>query len=86
MRREVALRAGLFDESVERRQDMEFLVRLAKAARCALAVRARIGAIAWSPCLPAVAKRINEAFMLMSPLVTLTATCAPAQETLCMAA
>jgi glycosyltransferase involved in cell wall biosynthesis len=35
VRREVALRAGLFDESVERRQDMEFLVRLAKVARCA---------------------------------------------------
>ena len=35
VRREVALRAGLFDERVERRQDMEFLVRLAKAARCA---------------------------------------------------
>ena len=35
VRREIALRAGLFDESVERRQDMEFLVRLAKVARCA---------------------------------------------------
>lgn len=35
VRRDVALRAGLFDESVERRQDMEFLVRLAKVARCA---------------------------------------------------
>ena len=35
VRREVALGAGLFDESVERRQDMEFLVRLAKIARCA---------------------------------------------------
>lgn len=35
VRREVALRAGLFDESVERRQDMEFLARLAKVARCA---------------------------------------------------
>jgi hypothetical protein len=35
VRREVALRAGLFDENVERRQDMEFLVRLAKVARCA---------------------------------------------------
>lgn len=35
VRREVALRAGQFDESVERRQDMEFLVRIAKVARCA---------------------------------------------------
>lgn len=35
VRREVALRAGLFDENVDRRQDMEFLARLAKAARCA---------------------------------------------------
>lgn len=35
VRRDVALSAGLFDESVERRQDMEFLVRLAKVARCA---------------------------------------------------
>ena len=35
VRREIALRAGLFDERVGRRQDMEFLVRLAKVARCA---------------------------------------------------
>lgn len=35
VRREVAIQAGLFDESVQRRQDMEFLVRLAKTARCA---------------------------------------------------
>ena len=32
VRRDVALNAGLFDESVARRQDMEFLARLAKAA------------------------------------------------------
>jgi glycosyltransferase involved in cell wall biosynthesis len=35
LRREVALRAGLFNEEVRRRQDMEFLIRLAKTARCA---------------------------------------------------
>ena len=35
VRRDVALRAGLFAEGVERRQDMEFLARLAKVARCA---------------------------------------------------
>ena len=35
VRREVAIRAGLFNENVLRRQDMEFLVRLAKTARCA---------------------------------------------------
>ena len=35
VRREVAIRAGLFDEQLQRRQDMEFLIRLAKTARCA---------------------------------------------------
>ena len=35
VRRDVALRAGLFDEGIARRQDMEFLARLAKVARCA---------------------------------------------------
>lgn len=35
VRREVAIRAGLFDESVGRRQDMEFLARAAKIAPCA---------------------------------------------------
>ncbi|MES2002303.1 MAG: glycosyltransferase family 2 protein [Pseudomonadota bacterium] len=35
VRRDIALRAGLFDEKVDRRQDMEFLARLAKTARCA---------------------------------------------------
>jgi glycosyltransferase involved in cell wall biosynthesis len=35
VRRSVAIRAGLFNEEVQRRQDMEFLVRLAKTARCA---------------------------------------------------
>ncbi len=35
VRRDVALRAGLFNEQIHRRQDMEFLVRLAKTARCA---------------------------------------------------
>lgn len=34
MRREAALAAGLFDETVGRRQDMEFLARLAKRTRC----------------------------------------------------
>jgi glycosyltransferase involved in cell wall biosynthesis len=33
--REAAVRAGLFDESVSRRQDMDFLIRLAKVANCA---------------------------------------------------
>jgi glycosyltransferase involved in cell wall biosynthesis len=32
--REAALRAGLFDESVKRRQDMEFLIRLTEIANC----------------------------------------------------
>lgn len=35
IRRDIALSAGLFDEHIERRQDMEFLARLAKAGRCA---------------------------------------------------
>ena len=35
VRREVAAAAGLFDETVRRRQDMEFLLRLADAGRCA---------------------------------------------------
>jgi glycosyltransferase involved in cell wall biosynthesis len=35
VRRKIAIRAGLFNEEVQRRQDMEFLVRLAKTARCA---------------------------------------------------
>ena len=39
VRREVAVRAGLFDESVRRRQDMEFLLRLADAGRCATTQR-----------------------------------------------
>lgn len=32
--RAAAIRAGLFDESVARRQDMDFLIRLAKVANC----------------------------------------------------
>jgi glycosyltransferase involved in cell wall biosynthesis len=35
LRREVALAAGLFDEAIDRRQDIEFLARVAKTARCA---------------------------------------------------
>jgi glycosyltransferase involved in cell wall biosynthesis len=35
IRRDVAIRAGLFDEVIERRQDLEFLARVAKVARCA---------------------------------------------------
>jgi glycosyltransferase involved in cell wall biosynthesis len=34
VRRDVAFKAGLFDEEVQRRQDMEFLARLAKTAPC----------------------------------------------------
>ena len=39
VRRSVAVAAGLFDESVKRRQDMEFLARLAKCAPCAVTGR-----------------------------------------------
>lgn len=35
VRREAAIRAGLFDEGVSRRQDMDFLIRLTQAANCA---------------------------------------------------
>ena len=35
VRREAALRAGLFDESVRRRQDLDFLIRLTELANCA---------------------------------------------------
>lgn len=35
VRREAALRAGLFDENVSRRQDMDFLIRLTQVATCA---------------------------------------------------
>jgi glycosyltransferase involved in cell wall biosynthesis len=35
VKREAALRAGLFDEGVARRQDMEFLIRLTEVAKCA---------------------------------------------------
>ena len=35
IRREIALHAGLFAEDVGRRQDMEFLARVAKVGRCA---------------------------------------------------
>lgn len=34
-RRDAALRAGLFDETLKRRQDYDFIVRLAGVARCA---------------------------------------------------
>ena len=35
LKREAALRAGMFDEDVARRQDMEFLIRLTEVANCA---------------------------------------------------
>ena len=35
VRREAAVRAGMFDEDVARRQDMEFLIRLTEVANCA---------------------------------------------------
>jgi glycosyltransferase involved in cell wall biosynthesis len=35
VRRESALRAGLFDEGLRRRQDFDFILRLAAVARCA---------------------------------------------------
>jgi glycosyltransferase involved in cell wall biosynthesis len=35
LKREAALRAGLFDEDVARRQDLEFLIRLTEVANCA---------------------------------------------------
>jgi glycosyltransferase involved in cell wall biosynthesis len=35
IKREAAFRAGLFDETMKRRQDFEFLARAAKVARCA---------------------------------------------------
>ena len=34
LRREAAIRAGMFDERLRRRQDMDFLARLAGVARC----------------------------------------------------
>jgi glycosyltransferase involved in cell wall biosynthesis len=34
LKREAALRAGLFDEDVARRQDLEFLIRLTEVANC----------------------------------------------------
>ena len=35
VRREAAVRAGLFDEELRRRQDFDFILRLLKVARCA---------------------------------------------------
>jgi glycosyltransferase involved in cell wall biosynthesis len=35
VRREAALRAGMFDEGLRRRQDFDFILRLAAVARCA---------------------------------------------------
>lgn len=35
IRRETAIRAGLFDETLKRRQDFDFLIRAAAAGRCA---------------------------------------------------
>ena len=35
VKRDAAIRAGMFDEGVARRQDMDFLIRLTKVANCA---------------------------------------------------
>jgi len=35
LRRETAIRAGLFDETLKRRQDFDFLIRASKVGRCA---------------------------------------------------
>jgi glycosyltransferase involved in cell wall biosynthesis len=35
IRREVALRAGMFDETLKRRQDFDFIIRAANTGRCA---------------------------------------------------
>jgi glycosyltransferase involved in cell wall biosynthesis len=47
-RREAVLRAGLFDEQLRRRQDFEFLARLAKTAHCA-ATDQMLWVKSWSP-------------------------------------
>jgi glycosyltransferase involved in cell wall biosynthesis len=39
LRRHVAIEAGLFDEAIERRQDLEFLARVARVTRCATSDR-----------------------------------------------
>ena len=48
VRREAAIRAGMFDESVKRRQDMEFLIRLTEFANCA-ATGDILWVKSWSP-------------------------------------
>jgi len=35
LKRETAIRAGLFDETLKRRQDFDFLIRVAKVGKCA---------------------------------------------------
>jgi glycosyltransferase involved in cell wall biosynthesis len=45
VRRDAAVRAGLFDEGVRRRQDLDFLIRLSEVANCA-----SIDEILWVKC------------------------------------
>jgi glycosyltransferase involved in cell wall biosynthesis len=47
VKREAAIRAGLFDEGVRRRQDLDFLIRLTKVANCA-ATGASLWVKGWS--------------------------------------
>ena len=48
VRRDAAIRAGLFDETVKRRQDMEFLIRLTEFANCAT-IEDILWVKSWSP-------------------------------------
>lgn len=48
VRRAAALRAGLFDETLRRRQDFDFVLRLLRTARCAT-TDARLWVKSWSP-------------------------------------
>jgi glycosyltransferase involved in cell wall biosynthesis len=48
VRRDAAMRAGLFDEGVRRRQDLEFLIRLTEFANCA-ATDEILWVKSWSP-------------------------------------
>ncbi|MDQ3078182.1 MAG: glycosyltransferase family 2 protein [Pseudomonadota bacterium] len=45
VRRDAAMRAGLFDESLKRLQDFDFLIRLTRTARCAATDR-----VLWTKC------------------------------------